>query len=179
MLLFKAIIVFTSIYFESYCKIPARSNKSVLQSFYHKIHLHVKGILNQNKQIKTKCRSGFIQPARVDSGQCLKRNHHWNALTKNKQKKNLYIIFLVVVSLFTSTSYSLCHFLSLILGTALSPYPGDVIFEWPLTLFRNFRSELHTHILPIFWVQYGFFCCSYFLPQLVLTLKVTKWKVLL
>ena len=29
-LLFKAIIVFTSIYFESYCKIPARSNKSIL-----------------------------------------------------------------------------------------------------------------------------------------------------
>ena len=29
-LLFKTIIVFTSIYFESYCKIPARSNKSIL-----------------------------------------------------------------------------------------------------------------------------------------------------
>ena len=29
-LLFKTIIVFTSIYFESYCKIPARSNKSVI-----------------------------------------------------------------------------------------------------------------------------------------------------
>ena len=45
------IIVVTKIYFESYCKIPARSNKSILKSFYHKIHLHVKGILNQNKQI--------------------------------------------------------------------------------------------------------------------------------
>ena len=29
MLLVKTIIVFTSIYFESYCKIPARSNKSI------------------------------------------------------------------------------------------------------------------------------------------------------
>ena len=29
-LLFKAIIAFTSIYFESYCKILARSNKSIL-----------------------------------------------------------------------------------------------------------------------------------------------------
>ena len=49
-LLFKTIIVFTSIYFESYCKIPAQSTKSKL-SFYHKIYLHVKGILNQNKHI--------------------------------------------------------------------------------------------------------------------------------
>ena len=29
-LLVKTIIVFTCIYFESYCKIPARSNKSIL-----------------------------------------------------------------------------------------------------------------------------------------------------
>ena len=29
-LLFKTIIHFTSIYFKSYCKIPARSNKSIL-----------------------------------------------------------------------------------------------------------------------------------------------------
>ena len=50
-LLVKTIIVFTSIYFESYCKIPARSNKSILQSFSHKIYLHVKGVLNQNEQI--------------------------------------------------------------------------------------------------------------------------------
>ena len=49
--LFKTIIVFTSIYFESYRKIPARSNKSILQSFYHKIHVHVKDILTQNKKI--------------------------------------------------------------------------------------------------------------------------------
>ena len=49
--LFKAIIVFTSIYFESYCKIPARSNTLILWSFYYDIYLHVKGILNQNKQI--------------------------------------------------------------------------------------------------------------------------------
>ena len=43
---------FTGIYFEWYCKISARSNKSILiKSFYHKIYLHVKGILNQNKQI--------------------------------------------------------------------------------------------------------------------------------
>ena len=68
-------------------------------------------------------------------------------IDQKQAKKNLYIIFLVVASLFTSTSYSLCHFLSLILGTALSPYPGDVIFEWPLILLRNFGSELHTHIL--------------------------------
>ena len=27
--------------------------------FYHKIHLYVKGILNQNKQIKTKCPRGL------------------------------------------------------------------------------------------------------------------------
>ena len=58
-LLFKTIIVFTGVYFESYCKIPARSNKSILWFFYHKIHLYVKGILNQNKQIKTKCPRGL------------------------------------------------------------------------------------------------------------------------
>ena len=29
-LLFKTVIVFTSVYFESYCKIPAWSNKSIL-----------------------------------------------------------------------------------------------------------------------------------------------------
>ena len=50
-LLFKTITVLTSIYFEPYCRIPARSNKLILESFYHKIHLHAKGILNQNKQI--------------------------------------------------------------------------------------------------------------------------------
>ena len=50
--LFKRIIVFTSNYFESYPKVLARSNKSVLKSFYHKIYLHVKGILSQNKQIE-------------------------------------------------------------------------------------------------------------------------------
>ena len=90
----------------------------------------------------------------------------------------------MVVSIFTSTSHPLCHFLSLILGTALSPYPGDVISEWSLILFYNFRSELHTHILlfrllPFFWVQYAFFYFSYFLPKSILSLKVTKWKVLL
>ena len=47
----KTIIVNTSIYFESYCKIAARSNKSITKSFSHKSHLHVKGILNQNKHI--------------------------------------------------------------------------------------------------------------------------------
>ena len=50
-LLVKTIIVLTSIYSGSYCKIPSRSNKSILLSFCHKIYLHVKGILNQNKQI--------------------------------------------------------------------------------------------------------------------------------
>ena len=38
-------------YFESYCQFPTLSNKSILQSSYHKINLHVKDILNQNKQI--------------------------------------------------------------------------------------------------------------------------------
>ena len=51
-LLVKTIIVLTSIYSGSYCKIPSRSNKSILLSFCHKIYLHVKGILNQNKQIQ-------------------------------------------------------------------------------------------------------------------------------
>ena len=50
--LFKTINIFTSNYFEPHCKIHAWSNKSVLKSFYHKIDLHVKGILSQNKQIE-------------------------------------------------------------------------------------------------------------------------------
>ena len=45
-MLAKTIIVFTSIYFESCCKISAWSNKSILQSFYHKIHLHVKACVH-------------------------------------------------------------------------------------------------------------------------------------
>ena len=44
-MLVKKIIVFTSIYFEPYCKIPARFNKSI-PVFLHKIHIHVTGILN-------------------------------------------------------------------------------------------------------------------------------------
>ena len=47
----KAITAFTSIYFESCWKIPARSNKSILYSFYYKIHVHIKGILKYNKQV--------------------------------------------------------------------------------------------------------------------------------
>ena len=44
------------------------------------------------------------------------------------------------MSLFACTPSPLCHFLSLILGPPLSPYPGDVIFEWPLT--KKIRSYL-------------------------------------
>ena len=50
-LLSRQLLFFTSIYFESDCKIPAGSNKSISQSFYHKTHLYTKGILNENKQI--------------------------------------------------------------------------------------------------------------------------------
>ena len=82
-------IVFTSIYFESYCKTLAWYNKKILKSFYHKIHLHVKGILNQNKQ-----------PAHEDLGQCLKRHHHRNAKfsccpaeQKQVKDKNLYVFW--------------------------------------------------------------------------------------
>ena len=46
------VIVFTRIYFESYCKMPTRSNKSILYSFYHKIHLH--GILHLQRHSKLK-----------------------------------------------------------------------------------------------------------------------------
>ena len=42
------IIVFISIYFELYCKIPARSNKSMLHSFPHRIYIHVKGMTRTN-----------------------------------------------------------------------------------------------------------------------------------
>ena len=123
-LLFKEILVFTSIYFKSYCKIPARSNKSMLQSFYHKIHLCVKGILKQNKQMKTKFRPGFIQPARVDSDQCQKRNH---LRTRKKQEIKTYTQF-----------WWSCHylhlppapFLSKLLGTAVSPNSSDLILYW-------------------------------------------------
>ena len=46
-------------------------------------------------------RSGFIQPVRGDSGQCLKQHHHRNAnqsspaaaLTKNKRKIKTYNAF--------------------------------------------------------------------------------------
>ena len=41
-LLVKAIIVFTSIYFGLYCKIPAQSNKSILYYFCNKIHDMIK-----------------------------------------------------------------------------------------------------------------------------------------
>ena len=44
-LLLKTIIVFTSIYFESDCKIPAGSNKSIPQN-----SSHAKGILNQKSR---------------------------------------------------------------------------------------------------------------------------------
>ena len=74
-----------------------------------------------------------------DSGQCLKRHHHWNAnqgstaaaLTKSKRKIKTYF-FLVVMSLFAFTHSPLCYFLSLILGTSSPLYPGDVIFAWLL-----------------------------------------------
>ena len=44
-------IALTSIYFESCWKIPAWSNKSILYSFYYKIHVHIKDILKYNKQV--------------------------------------------------------------------------------------------------------------------------------
>ena len=75
-------------------------NKSTLQSLYHKIHLHVNGILNQNKQIylnEDQC----LFSLHADIGQCIKRYHYQNAsqnpaaaaLTKNKRKLKTHTYF--------------------------------------------------------------------------------------
>ena len=180
-LLFKAIIVFTNIYFESYCKIPAQSNKSVLQSFYHEIHLNVKGILNQNKQIKTKYRSGFIQPARIDPGQCLKRNHH---RTRKKQKiktylhffggdVNIYIYLLPLMSLFvTYFGYRPPH---------LPQWRHFWMVPYLFLQFQKWTAYSHSSvaIITIFLGSICFLLFLYFLPKSILLLKVTKGKVLL
>ena len=126
-LLVKTMIVFISIYFESYCKTLAWYNKKIMKSFYHKIHLHVKGILNQNKQ-----------PAHEDLGQCLKRHHHRNAKfsccpaeQKQVKDKNLYMFFGGDVTI--CMYMGLCDFLSLIFGTKLKMCLDWIlmgVFQW-------------------------------------------------
>ena len=128
-MLFTAIIVFTGVYFESYCKIPARSNKSILWFFYHKIHLYVKGILNQNKQIKTKCPRG-LRP------------------------------MLETAPLVTS-------------------FLNDPLFYSAISEVNCILAFFYSDYYDFFKVHYAFFCYSYFLPQSIFSLKVTKWKVLL
>ena len=71
------------------------------------------------------------------------------------QNKNLYIFFLVVVSLFTSTFFPLCHFLSLILDTALSHLPGDIILNGHL--FYSATSEVNCIFAFFYSDYYDFF----------------------
>ena len=136
-LLVNVITVFTSIYYESYCKIPARSNKSIPWSYYHKTHLYVKGILNQNKRfnyvkirLHLACLCQFRPlPEMTPLPECQPKFICCYVDQKHAKGKNLYIIFFwwwghnlhvppPPMSLFV-TDFG-CH---------LPPYPGDVIFE--------------------------------------------------
>ena len=47
--------------------------------------------------------------------------------------KKLNVFFCVVTSPFLDTPFPHFHFLSLIWGTPLCPFPGEVIFEWLLS----------------------------------------------
>ena len=67
----------------------------------------------------------------VNKAQLLPR---WQKLS---EERKLYIFFLVVALLFADIPSPLSHVVSLLLGTPLPPYSGEVIFEWPLTAFNR------------------------------------------
>ena len=65
---------------------------------------------------------------------------------KQAKNKNLHIIFFggdVTICMYLPPP--LCHFLSLVLGTPLHSYPGEVIFKWPL----NGLSSSYVKVLSL------------------------------
>ena len=56
---------------------------------------------------------------------------------KQVKSKNLYIIFLVVMSLFACTPLP-----SISLFVTTFGYPGDVIFEWPVRTLSNIFDKI-------------------------------------
>ena len=96
--------------------------------------------------LMTKWRSGF-KPARAGLS-----NEAWKNTTtgihtkmqllprwlKTSKIKNLFIIFVVVMSLFACTPFSHMPLFVTNFGyPPLSLYPGDVIFEWLFIFFTN------------------------------------------
>ena len=101
------------------------------------------------------------------------------------KNQNLYIIFFgggVTIHIYLLSPMSVC--VTNFRYQRLSPTPVTLFLNSPL--FYSAISELnciltffYSDYYDFFWVQYAFSCSSYFLPQPILSLKVTKWKVLL